>query len=180
LNVRCSESLKRTIDSCSLRCLCWDLLLTATLFVFLFFCYHDTLLGIHWNCPDCSTSSCSRRDNLKTISQWLFQKISWLSYGWSQQVRPFYIATIVIYAHNEQFSSSFASGHSLYWVVQVRPQNSTCPVQPSWHLMNYLFSSHWSTLESYSSNSQLFCSVFLVLWKMLQLLTFRWLNLHVY
>jgi len=178
LNVRCSESLKRTIDSCSLRCLCWDLLLTATLFLFFLLPWH--IAGNPLKLSRLFYFFLFKERYLKTISQWLFQKISWLSYGWSQQVRPFYIATIVIYAHNEQFSSSFASGHSLYWVVQVRPQNSTCPVQPSWHLMNYLFSSHWSTLESYSSNSQLFCSVFLVLWKMLQLLTFRWLNLHVY
>lgn len=107
----------------------------------------------------------------KTISQWLFQKISRWSYRKKHDL--YYIATTVIYAHMQQFSGSVAPGHSLYWVVQVRPQSSTCPVQPSWHLMNYLYSSHWSTLESYSSNSQLFCSMFLVLWKMLQLLTFR-------
>lgn len=97
----------------------------------------------------------------------------WMKLGLITTGLTLYITTIVIYAHTKQFSCSVAPGHGLYWVVWVRPQSSTCPVQPSWHFMNYLYSSHWSTLESYSSNSQLFCYVFLLLWKTLQLLTFR-------
>ncbi len=89
----------------------------------------------------------------------------WMKLGLITTSPTLCITTIGINAHNNQFCCSVAPGHDLYWVVQVSPQSSTCPVQPSWHFMNYLYSSHWSTLESYSSNSQLFFYVFLLLWK---------------
>lgn len=99
------------------------------------------------------TFACSTLSERDLLSQWLSDfRIKLWSITTSM---TFSIATIVIYAHNKQFSGSLAPGKGLYWVVRVRPQSSTCPVQPSWLFMNYLYSSHWSTLESCSSNSQL-------------------------
>lgn len=146
--------------------------------LFIYFFDHDTLLGIHWNCPNYSTEEtfcfawwCSKTSVLFSWKECLcgrqchddcfrgFMDEAMVDHNKPDLVYYYYRKI----AHNKQFYCSVAPGHDLYWVVQVSPQSSTCPVQPSWHFMNYLYSSHWSALESYNSNSKLFFYVFLLL-----------------